>query len=338
MAPPQRRKLWKSHGNYYLLTAFPAEGSIDADKLETQLTGSSSYGVRVTYEQCPSTGRFHIHAMLYTTRAKKPNPARKWLHELFNLPGHGTVSRLESLAHAQNVYHYVGKEYTQVGEMVAYGRPFPSEVTVQGTVDEDESSESVSKDWKRKVVVFYGPGSTGKSTRAHKFCVDTYGEEPYVLTKPAVNGSEWLGDYTGQRGLILDEWDPKHFSYTFMKLLCDRRPQPLHCLKGGDSRLVVAESIFICTNAIPSRITQYFSDKVWLGRLHDLFYCDVEVHDSTYEPPRWHNTPVIQHMHTYAKPQTWEDLQRDDENPTVFSFPLLSFREFRARLYTNLLM
>lgn len=107
-----------------------------------------------------------------------------------------------------------------------------------------------------KLLVFYGPGGTGKSYSADRY--DTP-DNTYHLSRP--NGSTvWWDGYNGQKTVVIDEFEgwiyPSQFKTWVSESPC------LVPIKGGFKKLK-AETIIIVTNQHPRRWWKAFHDDMF---------------------------------------------------------------------------
>lgn len=261
------------------------------------LRDNVNYAVKLTFERCPTTGRDHLHAYFYSRNKKSWKAAKEWLH-VFARCGNGQVTQLDTLAHAQNVFEYVGKDYTRLEDPVSINCDalVPSYVTAgAGCPESGAGGDLVNADWKRRVVVLFGPNSTGKSYYANQKCVEfTSGDEKPFLLQTAAAGQQgrWPGDYAGQRTCIIDEFGFNDFPLAQLKTLLDRQPQEVATAAGGKSVFWKPELIFLCCNCTPAEMKEFGSHPQWVGRIHEFKFMNVFIQAPGAAPAVWTDLPA----------------------------------------------
>lgn len=241
------KKIWKGSGHHYMLTTFDHSEEVLNHGIYL-LAGNQNYAGKVTYEQCPSTKRAHIHLYLYTRNSKTRQAAKKWLSDL---SGSSTpnVIQLNTLAHAQNGYGYVGKAYTSTHPVVEFGdnNIIPDYVKDKGA-EEEEVKLVPGENWNREVYIFEGKPFTGKSTAMNTLCETKFPGAPIFRIAPPGKGQKgsWVGGYTGEPCVIIDEFNPHHFAHAELKMLLDRLPQTIVTGAGGKS-VYWAPQLILCS-------------------------------------------------------------------------------------------
>ncbi len=105
--------------------------------------------------------------------------------------------------------------------------------------------QSLSRDWKTQVVVYYGPTRSGKSMHVKELAPDAY-----WVTSPKSGGMVYWDGYDGQDDVVIDDfygW----LAFNFMLRLCDRYPFQVPTHHGQVNFL--ARRVFITSNHPPDR-------------------------------------------------------------------------------------
>lgn len=135
----------------------------------------------------------------------------------------------------------------------------------------------------RRCVIFYGKSGAGKTQRAHRDANEEFNGSIYVWPWPT-GGRQWMPEYNGQRGIILDEF--KHqISYTrMMELLGGGRTT---CeAKGTQFHLPDGCKLWITTIINPKRWYPNVRNKSELQRRIREFCSICKIHDDP-EHPRY---------------------------------------------------
>ncbi len=136
-----------------------------------------------------------------------------------------------------------------------------------------------------EVYVLWGATGTGKTTIGYKYLVSLYGASG-VFTQ---NGSKWWDGYTGQPGIMVDEFDGS-WSYRQWKLICDRLP--LCVERKGGTMAFQAKTIVFTSNIEP----HLWWERVGLLRLDEIQRrCDgiVEVRSLNEVNGRWIQERIV---------------------------------------------
>lgn len=114
------------------------------------------------------------------------------------------------------------------------------------------SEISPKRNFKTKVIVYYGMPESGKSRTAREHCHRIFGaDDTYVYSKiDCQSGKEWWELYRGEKAIIIDEMDGDTFGWNRMLNLLDRHEVKVGCK--NDSYEFAAEAIFITANTPPS--------------------------------------------------------------------------------------
>lgn len=237
---------WSSVGHYFNITSFLT--SFEEFQEQIKHIGIE-YGFKYQLEECPSTGRPHVQALLYRKRKSQGNSYQRWkttkdwLTKTFPCLKSPETTEIQTLIHAQRVYNYSGKEYTAVSESIECGVPIPEIIKSLGAPDEEKDY----KDFKRYIHVLSGPPGTGKSYTAQELA--SVVGDVYTGTSGAGRITPWvLSDYKGQLAVVIDEFNRKSYPDSQCKLLLDRKPQRIACGGGGKSVLFIATHIFLTMN------------------------------------------------------------------------------------------
>lgn len=271
------------NGHYFMLTGFP-ESQID---IPQDVATSDQYGTKLTHEECPESGRYHIHVFHYSKRKKTWQAARDWLQEKFSCKGE--VRQLKTLIHAQRAYNYVGKEYTKISEPFLVGTPVPEIISQIGNDGEDEEPESDKKEC--EVHVFIGPPYTGKTYMAKKlmkeFMEKNDIKQPiFIMQNKNANNQKgrWPGGYKQEPCVLIDEWSETDFHVDFAKSVFDREPCTIATSMGGKSVHWNPKRIFVTTNHI-SEALDFFNQPWAKGRINSIEEFD-EIFQDKIEPPQ----------------------------------------------------
>lgn len=206
----------------------------------------------------------------------------------------------ESLSHAQNCWDYTSKDYTRVDDPFIFGDEdlIPDYVRAGAGCPEDDGSgaggDTVPADWKRRVVVLFGPNSTGKSYTAAAECkaFDPDGK-PFLLQAAAAGQlGRWPGGYAGERTVIIDEFSFNDFPLPQLKMLLDRTPQEVATAAGGKSVYWKPELIFLCCNCTPAQMKEFGEHPQWIGRIHEFRFMNHKVQAPGAVPALWSNMPA----------------------------------------------
>lgn len=308
-------KNFKVHGNghYFMLTGFPPQSSIDTI---SELVDSKQYGIKITYEICPSTQRRHIHVFLYCLRRKSWKAARDWLQLKFNCQGE--VQQLKTLIHAQRAFAYIGKEYTRVQEPSFLGCPIPEIIQMNGNDGSDNESDEEEEIKDCVVTILYGVPHTGKTYRARKemgqYCKSkNIKESIFVMQGKNHNQSgRWPGGYQQEPCVLIDEWSKKDFSKDFAKMLTERHPTTLASGQGGKSVKWNPQRIYICSNNT-KEVKEFWSDPCFNGRVHHIHEM-TKIYKETLQEPEWTTDESIE-----------ENFQKNfklSENPVTILFDI----------------
>lgn len=200
-----------------------------------------------------------------------------------------------TLIHAQRCWDYTSKDYTRQGEPIIFGSKdaIPDYITAGAGAPEDVGGERVPADWKRKVVVLYGPNSTGKSWTANAECKEfADGAEPFRL-QTAAGGQKgrWPGGYAGERTAIIDEFGWGDFPLAQLKTLLDRAPAEVATGMGGASVLWKPELIFVCINCTPAEMKEFAKHPQWDGRIHEYRFMNKKISAPGSAPAVWLDCP-----------------------------------------------
>lgn len=199
-----------------------------------------------------------------------------------------------TLLHAQRQYDYTNKDYTRTSEPVEFGdrHVLPDYITSGAGCPEDAAGGGVAADWKRRVVVLFGPNSTGKSYTATAEC-KAFADEPPFLLQAAAAGQKgrWPGGYAGERTCIIDEFQFQDFPLPQLKMLLDRQPQEVATGMGGASVLWKPELIYLCCNCTPAEMKEFGSHPQWLGRIHEFRFMNVRIEAPGSVPAVWQDFP-----------------------------------------------
>lgn len=108
------------------------------------------------------------------------------------------------------------------------------------------------RNFKTKVIVYYGMPESGKSRAARENCHRIYGpDDTYVYSKiDCQSGREWWELYRSERAIIIDEMDGETFGWNRMLNLLDRHEVKVGCKNASFE--FAAETIFITANTPPS--------------------------------------------------------------------------------------
>lgn len=271
-----------------MLTGFPERDYNSPDP-------GTNHGFKVTFEQCPTTGRPHIHVFMYSQRKRSWTAAKEWLHDKFACQGE--VRQLKTLIHAQRAFAYVGKEYTRLEEPILIGKTIPQIISQLGCEDDDDS---VDPDWKREVHIYYGPPFTGKTTKAIEYCKLKGFTKPFIMPgKAKQSNGRWIGKgFTGQEAVIIEEWNINNFETDQLKLMLDRVPQQLPTTMGGVSTFWAPQLIIMTTNHTLPELKKYFEDPkmpdLWTGRITS-FHAFTVVYPTLGRKPTWvEHIPFVQ--------------------------------------------
>lgn len=236
----------KVDGHHFTFTCFPNEPIAPCDV--AAILDSKEYALRITNEEAPTTGRLHIHVYLYQKHKKSYRATRTWLLDLFKVTGCECVA-LKTLIHAQRSFKYIGKEYSQIAEAFEIGCEFPDYLKMSGWTPEDDKEEKDYKNFKREIIILYGPGHTGKTTLARKIASEYFPQDPIfnIACGSKNQNGTWLGSYQNEPVVIMDEFTNKSFGENELKLIFDRIPQKVTLSAGGrkgstamfDSQLII---------------------------------------------------------------------------------------------------
>jgi len=151
--------------------------------------------------------------------------------------------------------------------------------------------------------VCYGPPGTGKSTWLDKYVCQLHGYAK-VYMKP--EGTKWWCGYSGQRHVVMNEFDGTWCTPTMFNTWCDKFPTQVET-KGGSVQLATIQT-YITTNRYPSH---WWTSKVMKGRLDALWRRITKVLEFTslgVDPVIWDDVPAFRAHHSYDESCTREEL------------------------------
>lgn len=98
-----------------------------------------------------------------------------------------------------------------------------------------QQKKAKEKDNEQALVhVYWGPAGTGKSRKALETLKTTYGDSVYSLQPPTNDGSrQWWDGYQGQKGVILEDFEPKNLGFRSFLILTDPYYAKRFEVKGG---------------------------------------------------------------------------------------------------------
>ncbi len=221
-------------------------------------------------ERCPSSGRLHLQGFIILSRSTRAAGVEKIL---------GGGAHLDRrLGTRRQAIEYCSKSDTRVSDTVWMGT-FPSS---EGAVVSDyeylrkslEDEEPMSlvaqrhfmlmmkhrsnalwyrnlfinprRDWKTKVLVFYGVTGSGKSYKARELLPDAY----WVSAPNKSKGPIWWNDYKGQEDVIIDEFQG-WIDFPQLLRMCDEYPLQVHV--HGTLVPFLAKRIIITSNSHPEQ-------------------------------------------------------------------------------------
>lgn len=274
---------WTGHGHYISFTA----NKFDAATLtRIREFKGSAYFIRCQVEAAPSTGRKHIQGFLYQRDKKSWAATKQWIDNLVGFTG-SEVQFCNDLMHAQRLYDYVWKSETFVdGTRIEAGElKLPAFITDgpgAPEFEEDDVDLAVAQapvQWK-DVLILFGPHRTGKGYITN--IIAGYMGEAFVYRMPgkAKNQSgRWLGKYTGQPMVIVDEFHWDQFDNDYLKMMFDSAPQTLTTVMGGGSTRFWPALIVCIMNEKPEVMRRWLSNPQWRGRIKAAFLMDKPVPD-----------------------------------------------------------
>lgn len=138
-------------------------------------------------------------------------------------------------------------DYEIVEELGASASRFSKQINfLRFTYNEKESDRQLQG---VKVLVLYGPTGTGKTYAAVNAIAG--GLDYYIAEAPSKRGDKlWFDGYTGQRTLILDDFDGEYCTLAYLKRLLDCYKLKIE-IKGGHA-WAVWTTVIITSNMHPS--------------------------------------------------------------------------------------
>lgn len=220
-----------------------------------------SYGLRWQQEVCPDTKSVHLQVYFFTHANKTNIQASAWLTDFFKSK-HVNAKPCKTREHASHLYNsYVCKTATAIPNTSV-------------TLNEDKIPDFVKNThvWDRITTLVVGPNHTGKTTWARLQCKEfAPDEKPYRFpTQSKCQKGRWIGDYKGERCIIIDEFQFGQFGLDELKMLVDRCPQPVAVKAGGASVEVTAERIYLLCNTHITKIEKILEHPQWEGRINVL--------------------------------------------------------------------
>lgn len=274
-------KQWTGYGHYISFTANKFDGG--SLKRIREFKGSA-YFIRCQVECGDATKRQHIQGFLYQRDKKTWKATKSWFDQLIGHTG-TEIMFCNDLTHAQRTFQYVWKAATFVdGTRIEAGElklpAFISDGPGAPEFEEDDVDLAVTQEpvqWK-DVIILFGPHRTGKGYITN--IIASYMGEAYVYRVPgkAKNQSgRWLGQYSGQPMVIIDEFHWDQFDTDYLKMLFDSAPQTLTTKMGGSSARFWPAFIVCIMNTEPEKIKKWASHSQWRGRLKACFLMDQPV-------------------------------------------------------------
>lgn len=210
-------------------------------------------------ERCEKTSRLHLQGVLMYHRRVSFTTAKAALAHFFTSTVH--VSHIQtSYSACQN---YASKDKTKVAGPWSSDDD-PVRLPLPPIVHLD-----------RKVEFWFGQPGCGKTREARILLREKFGEEPLMLAKSDASSGTWLSGYTGQKGIIIAEFQLDMFSIANWKLLLDSEMARLPVKSGGESVDWVALHIIIIANGPPPAI---FLEPAFMRRFTNFRYIDRPVH------------------------------------------------------------
>lgn len=224
-----------------------------------------AYGLRFQQERCPKTQQVHLQLYFFTHANKTNVQASAWLTDFFKSK-HVNAQPCKTREHVRHLYQsYVCKDATSV--------PGTSVTLNEGVIP--EFVRVALPVWDRITYLICGPNHTGKTTWAEAECAAFAPDEAPHKVPPCANGQKgrWFGPYTGQRCVLIEEFQFGHFALDELKMIIDRKPQPVTTKAGGaaDSSVInTAERIYLICNTKLSTVRQWLKHPQWEGRINVL--------------------------------------------------------------------
>lgn len=247
--------------------------TINGGDLATLVLNKDEYALKGQLEAGTTQGYVHWQMYFYTRKSKTFEWVKNFFTELKLDKPH--IEALKTREHQVNAFHYVHKADTSLGRrFITNPDRFPSYLSKE---KEDEAEALVHKT--REVFLYYGPPATGKSYAANQTCLAaTNGQTPYRVPASSGNSkSRWLGNYSGQEAVIIDEFLPTQFEPDFLKMLLDRGPQEVTTTMGGKSKMFGPKLIILCNNMTRMEARQFCENPIFKTRITKAFHFVIPV-------------------------------------------------------------
>lgn len=281
---------WKGRGHHWSVVVI--DGWDDLSQLGFEIRASEvgvDYKARYQWELAPSTQRLHLNMYLYTRQKKEWHQVKAWVMALCGPTIKSPeIAELKSLLHAQrwaNTYStkaYSRQDGTQPSEVG--GASLPAEVEDGVGAPSDQEKQEKERDWstfKREVRIYFGPNRTGKGYRVDQEAKAFAPEEKLYKfpTKATPTAARWVGEYKGEKCVLIDEFSFEDFPTDMLKILFDSKPSNVPAAMGGKQVFWCPELIFVVMNCTPKQMNVFIKHPQWHGRITRCEHMNVRVPD-----------------------------------------------------------
>lgn len=283
-----KKAQWKGYGCHVSITA----NRFDANSLSRlRAHTGANYFIRGQVEAGTATRREHLQMYLFQRNAKPWVATRNWIDEIIGFKGN-EVKFCEDALHAQRTAEYANKDHTGIpGTRWESGKAkLPAFITNgPGAPEDDEDDVNPALEqapiiWK-DVIGFFGPNRTGKGHTAGLIAGYLGYENVWRCAAKCLGQTgRWLGAYTGQPLVIIDEFDHTEFSADYLKMMFDSSPTSLTTTMGGKSCTFWPAMIIFINNYEKPKMIKWFSHPQWRGRIKAIYYMGQPIPDQ-YNPP-----------------------------------------------------
>lgn len=283
-----KKSQWDGYGHYISVTA----NRFDAGSLERLRTHTgANYFMRGQVEKGTATRREHLQMFLYQRNAKPWVATRDWVDNIIGFKGN-EVKFCEDALHAQRTAEYANKDHTGIpGTRWESGQAkLPAFITNGPGAPEHEEDDVNPADeiyptgWK-DVIGLFGPNRTGKGHLAGLIAGYLGNQHVWRCAgKCQGQAGRWLGAYTGQPLVIIDEFDHTEFSCDYLKMMFDSSPTSLTTTMGGKSCYFFPAMIIFINNYDKAKMIKWFLHPQWRGRIKCIYLMDRPIPE-IYNPP-----------------------------------------------------
>lgn len=284
----RKKAQWRGYGHHVSITANQfTPGSLERLRSEK----GTNYFIRGQVEAGTATRREHLQIYLYQRNAKRWEATRDWVDQIIGFKGN-EIKFCEDALHAQRTAQYANKDHTSIpGSRWESGTAELPEFIKNGPGAPESEADDVNPadeiyptGWK-DVIGFFGPNRTGKGHTAGLIAGYLGYEHVWrCAAKCLGQAGRWLGNYTGQPLVIIDEFNHEEFSADYLKMMFDSSPTSLTTTMGGKSCIFFPAMIIFINNYEKPQMIKWFSHPQWRGRIKCIYYMNTPIPD-IYNPP-----------------------------------------------------